>query len=108
SIDEFAEPVGLSGSVALLDSDLDRVIFLTSNSRSSLATSSFPVGLDVINMQASPDGERLFVLSRGVYPRTEKEDEYPQLILFSGGIEPVEEKRFAFDDPMQRLAVDPE
>jgi hypothetical protein len=108
SLTESATPVGLRASVALLDRALDRVVFITSESRTSLSTSSLPVGLDVINMQASPDGERLFVLSRGIQPRQETDDEYPQLRVFSGGSDPKQEKLFEFDDPMRKLAIDPQ
>src|SRR5690606_19909091 len=107
SLDD-AETVGLSGSVALMDRSLDRVIFLTSPGAQKLSATALPVGLDVINVEASPDGERLFVLSAGVQPRIEEGDEWPQLIVFSGGMEPSEEKRFQLDDPMQKLAIDPE
>lgn len=107
SVDE-AETVGLSGSVALMDRSLDRVIFLTSPAAQELSATALPVGLDVINVEASPDGERLFVLSAGVQPRVEEGDEWPQLIVFRGGMEPSEEKRFQLDDPMQKLAIDPE
>lgn len=103
-----AETVGLMGSVALMDSSMDRVLFLTSPGAQKLEAKPFPVGLDVLNVEASKDGERLFVLSGGVQPRLEEDDERPQLIVFRGGTEPSEEKRFELDDPMQKLAIDPE
>lgn len=106
-VDE-AQTVGLQGSVALMDSAMDRVLFLTSPSPQKLETKALPVGLDVLNIEASKDGERLFVLSAGVQPRLEDGDEKPQLIVFRGGTEPSEEKRFQLDDPMQKLAIDPE
>ncbi len=106
-VDE-AETVGLSGSVALMDRSLDRVIFLTSPGAQELTGTPFSVGLDVTKVEASPDGERLFVLSAGVQPRVDEDDEWPQLIVFEGGLEPAEEKRFQLDDPMKELAIDPE
>lgn len=103
-----AETVGLLGSVALMDSAMDRVLFLTSPQAQKLEAKAFPVGLDVLNVEASKDGELLFVLSAGVQPRLDEGDERPQLIVFRGGMEPAEEKRFQLDDPLQKLAIDPE
>jgi hypothetical protein len=103
-----AETVGLEGSVALMDRSLDRVLFLTSPGPQKLKSTALPVGLDVLSVEASRDGDRLFVLSAGVQPRVNSGDEWPQLIVFSGGTEPKEEKRFRLDDPMQKLAIDPE
>lgn len=105
---EDAETVGLQGSVALMDRSLDRVLFLTSPGPQKLESAAFPVGLDVLKVEASRDGDRLFVLSAGVQPRLDDGDEWPQLIVFSGGTKPKEEKRFRLDDPMQKLAIDPE
>lgn len=102
------QAVGLSGSVALLDEALDRVVFLTSGGPGKLETSAFPVGQNVTTVAASVDLNRYFVLSRGVFPRTEKTDEKPQLMVFNGGTKPALEKSFTLDDPMQQLAIDPE
>ncbi len=102
------QTVGLSGSVALMDSQLDRVLFLTSPGAKELESKALPVGLGVLSVESSPGGERLFVLSAGVQPRVEEDDERPQLIVFDGSTEPKEEKRFKLDDPMQKLAIDPE
>jgi hypothetical protein len=100
--------IGLSGSVALLDEPLDRVVFLTSSGPGKLETSAFPVGQNVTTVAASVDLSRYFVLSRGVFPRTQKDDEKPQLMVFNGGTKPVMDNSFTLDDPMRQLAIDPE
>ncbi len=101
--------VGLSGSVALHDRALDRVLFLTSKDSGSLESHAFSLGQNVTAMVASEDKQRLFVLSRGVFPRIHPEDEGPQLLVFDGGIEPkLAKEPFLLDDPMKKLAIDPE
>lgn len=103
------EPIGLSGSVALHDRALDRVLFLTSKESGSLESRAFPLGQNVTAMLASEDKKKLFVLSRGVFPRINAEDEGPQLLVFDGGIDPkLAKEPFLLDDPMKKLAVDPE
>lgn len=108
---ESTTPVGLSGSVALLDSPLDRMVFLTAKLEGDapgvVETVSFPVGQNVTTVKASADLSKLFVLSRGVFPRTEPDDELPQLIVFDGGTSPKQEESFVLDDPMEQLAIDP-
>lgn len=105
------EPVGLSGSVALLDEPLDRILFLTAakagEDPGEIEARAFEVGQNVTTVQPSADLSKLFVLSRGVFPRTDTDDEMPQLIVFDGSIEPGEEERFVLDDPMEQLAIDP-
>lgn len=101
-----ADPVGLSGSIALRDRGLERLVFLTSEKQGLMKTTEFPVGQGVTSVVASQDSERLFVLSRGVFPRIEEEDEGPKLVVFDGGTEPKVEHEFELDDPMKRLAID--
>lgn len=114
-----SHPVGLTGSVVLQDRTLDRVVFVTSpqdcrrdaeeDAGACLRSAAYPIGQNVTAVQASSDHERLFVLSRGEKPRTEPDDEPPQLMVFDGGAG-VEErllKRFELDDPMQQLSIDP-
>lgn len=102
------EVVGLSGSVALFDRNLDRLLFVTSNKSKALTTTAFPVGLNVTTMEPSFDRSQLFVLSEGEYPRTEDGDEEPRLMVFSGRTRPGLDDEIVLDDPMGELAVDPE
>ncbi len=101
------EVVGLTGSVALFDKSLDRLVFLTSPGKQELAFSHFPVGLNVTSIKPSADQSQLFVLSEGEYPRTQPDDEEPRLMVFDGGIEPALKDTILLDDPMGELAVDP-
>src|SRR5690606_13565518 len=66
---------------------------------------------NVQQLLPSPDLSRLLVLSSGVEPRLEPEDEGPQLLVLDAGPEAEGPdrvlKRFLLDDPMQNLALDP-
>ena len=103
-----AEPVGLSGSVAIYDAAFDRILFVTSEEPNSLSTVSLGVGLNVTNVQRSVDSSQLYVLSQGVQPRVEADDERPRLVVFNGGTSPSEYKTFELDNPMRELAIDPQ
>lgn len=99
---------GLQGSVAVLDSSLNRVLMLTSPRALQLSTTALPVGHDVVRFESSIDRRRLFVLSRGVTPRYTDADEEPQLRVFDGGMIPRELQRYALKDPYDDLDIDPE
>lgn len=99
--------VGLSGSVALRDGVLDRLLFLSSKQDLELSVQAFPVGKNIAVVQSSVDKTKLFVLSRGEYPRLNEKDEGPLLSVFDGGSKPKLLREFALDDPMTKLAVDP-
>src|SRR6187551_2008694 len=102
-----AEAVGLSGSVFLRDTALDRFLFLSSASGQELTIDTFPAGKNLSVVQASSDRSQLFVLSRGEFPRLKEDDEVPRLMVFDGGRKPQLSKTFNLDDPMTKLAVDP-
>lgn len=99
--------VGLSGSVAVLDSSLDRVVMLTARDNQGLVTSKLPVGKSPAVMQASPDGSSLFVLSDGIQPRRSPDDELPSLTLIDGGMTPTVKARWTLGAPARDIAVDP-
>lgn len=101
-----ANPVALSGSVALMDQPLERIIFLHSEKDRELSSTSFPLGANMTTAQASADASKLYVLSSGVFPRLASGDEGPMLQVFDGGTTPKIEHSFLLDDPMQRLALD--
>ncbi len=104
----LSDAVELSGSVVLQDKEMDRFLFLSSDSGLKLTTTALPVGQNISVVQPSADRSKLFVLSSGVFPRLNEEDEGPRLTVFDGGSEPKVEKIFELDDPMTRLAVDPQ
>jgi len=76
-----SDPVALDNAVAVVDKPLSRALIFTSSGALGLHTDVLPVGQSVTRVQASPDGKRLFVLSRGVSPRRHPEDERPRLTL---------------------------
>ena len=107
---EFQLPlqsVGLSGSVAVVDSTLDRVMMLTVPAGKGLSVDAIPVGKEVVAAQASEDRESLFVLSRGVQPRKKPDDEQPSLTVIGGGSNPQRIARYPLTDPLRGLAIDP-
>ena len=107
---EFAatQPVGLDDSVAVLDAPLNQVLLLSSPSELALKTQVIPVGRNVATMTASPDGQRLLVLSRGVQPRIHPEDEHPHLTVIdtAGGARVSGD--FELGDPLSGIVLDPE
>ena len=79
------QSVGLSGSVAVRDDGLDRILMLTSPSERRLATTGLAVGKNVVHWQVGPHRRRLYVLSEGVRPRLNPDDELPSLTIIDGG-----------------------
>jgi len=99
---------GLTGSVAVVDSALDRVLMLTASSDRSLRTTPLPVGKNIVATETSRDFASFFVLSRGVQPRRNPDDELPSLTVIDGGTEPKVSARYELTDPLQGIAVDPQ
>jgi hypothetical protein len=105
---DLTQPVGLTGSVAVLDPSLNRVMMLTSPRPLALESRQFGVGRNVVSVQTSADKSRLFVLSRGIVPRFKASDEGPKLVVLDGGASPSTLKTYEqFADPFDRLDVDP-
>lgn len=105
------EEVQLSGSVVVFDKSLSRFLFLTSPARGELEVETISAPENVLSWRASADLTRLFVLSGGVNPRLNAEDEGPQLLVYDGSADASEDrliKRFALDDRLQNLALDPQ
>lgn len=106
---ESSDPVALRGAVALRDAQLNRLLFLTANDKDGLHTEFVPAGQNISALEASADLNQLFVLARGVFPRRAAGDERPSLTVFDGRADAESGrliKRFALDDPMERLALD--
>jgi hypothetical protein len=100
---------GLSGSVAVLDPALHRLVMLTSPRGLELATSLLPVGINPSIVLSDERRERLFVLSNGVQPRRKTTDEWPSLSVVDGGTIPRLVARYDLEhtSPFTGLAVDP-
>jgi len=99
---------GLTGSVALLDANLNQVMMFTSPRALELTTTRLPVGKDVVQFKTSVGHDKLFVLSRGVTPRYKDTDERPQLLVFDGGTTPQQLQQVELQDPYNELEVDPQ
>lgn len=99
---------GLSGSVAVVDSALDRVLMLTASSDRSLRTTPLAVGKNIVATEVSRDSSSFFVLSRGVQPRRNPGDEFPSLTVIDGGTTPKITARYTLTDPLQGIAIDPQ
>lgn len=99
--------VGLSGSVAIIDPELNRALMLTATTDRRLGFTSLGVGKNPVTIQPSLDKNTLFVLSKGVQPRRNPEDERPSLTVIDGGIQPRVNARFSLTDPLTGLAIDP-
>jgi len=106
-VDVPVQTVGLKTSVAVVDPGLDRVLLLSAPSGRGLEASAAPVGKNVVSAQASPDLDSVFVLSRGVQPRRNPEDERPSLSVIDGASGRVS-ARYTLTDPLQGLALDPQ
>jgi hypothetical protein len=96
--------VGLSGSVAVVDARLHRLLMLTAPSQHALGTSLISVGKNPTLWVPSADRERLFVLSRG--DQSARDDIPPSLTVLDGGTEPAVCQRFELDKPYEQLTVD--
>jgi hypothetical protein len=100
------EAVGMDNAVVVMDSSLDRALVLTSPGALELKEDELTVGKDIVKAQASPDGKRLFVLSRGVWPRRNPGDEHPRLTLIETDPTPRVVKTYEFSDPLSGLVLD--
>jgi hypothetical protein len=105
------ESIGLSGSVAVRDDPLNRLVMLTSPSERELATTALAVGRNIVHWEAGPRRQRLYVLAAGVQPRLNPDDELPSLTIVDGGgpgVDPFVVARYMLDDPPDAIQVDPE
>jgi dipeptidyl aminopeptidase/acylaminoacyl peptidase len=103
-----ADTRGLKGSVALFDEPLNRVLMLTSPAAGRLDVKPLPIGQNVATVATSADLSRLFVLSNGAGDPSDRDSEGPRLLVIDGGSAPKIERTFELDDPLRKLAVDPE
>lgn len=102
------ESHGLKGSVALLDEPLNRVLMVTSPANHRLEVTALPIGQNVAAVATSSDLSRLFVLSNGAGDPKGEDFEGPRLSVIEGGAKPKLGPSYELDDPLKKLAVDPE
>jgi len=105
------QSIGLSGSVAVRDDPLNRIVMLTSPSERRLSTTALTVGRNIVHWEAGPRRQRLYVLAAGVQPRKNPDDELPSLTVVDGGglgVDPFVVARYTLDDPPDAIQVDPE
>lgn len=99
--------VGLTRSVAMLDTGLNQVMILSSPEPFGLHAEFLPVGKGAVTVKASPDRERLYVLSNGVQPRRNRSDELPRLTVIEQAPAPRVVKTYELEDPLAGLELDP-
>lgn len=102
------QAVGLNQAVAVIDSSLDRALLLSSPGLLELRTDVLPIGKNATTVRASPDGSRLFVLSKGVEKRRNQSDELPSLTLIDTNGTPRVVKKHTFGESVSGLVLDPE
>jgi hypothetical protein len=75
---------GLSQSLALLDPNAERVLFLSvPNDDLQLNSRSLPLGKNLADAQISNDFHHLYALTRGVVPRRRADDQPARLVRYS-------------------------
>jgi hypothetical protein len=102
------EPVGLDNAAVVVDPTLNRALVMTSPGGLELKLDALPVGQGVTKVKASPDCKRLFVLSRGVSPRRNPQDERPRLTVIDTDGGPKVARVYEFNDPLSGLELDPD
>jgi hypothetical protein len=98
---------GLANGVALLDNSDHRVVMLTALDNQELKTVAFPIGHNAVSTTASPDNNRLFVLSTGDWPPRTKKDENPSLTVIDASSFDTQSARYQMSAPLPKLAIDP-
>jgi hypothetical protein len=95
--------------VAVLDVNADRVLLLTPGADQSLATTTVPVGVNILNAVASADGKKLYVVSGGHRARIgdDQPNESPSITVIGPGAATARYVLSNLTDPLGGLAVDP-
>ncbi len=94
---------GLSESVVVVDDNAHRAVVLSALTDQGLGRSALPLGKGVLKAEASADGQRLFVLSRGDTTRKRESDEKPSLTVIENGAARI----FPLESPHSGLSIDP-
>lgn len=106
-----AQPLAfdLGGQVAIVDSPANRVVVLTAGADQSLTTTSIPVGANILNAVASPDGAHLYVVSAGHRARLgdSQPDQPPSVTVIDPGATSRRYDLANITEPLAGLAIDP-
>jgi hypothetical protein len=102
---------GLNGGVAIVDAPADRVVLLLPAAEQSLRIEHVAVGRHILNVQRSPQGNKLLVLSAGHRAALgdDEPDEKPSLTVIECG-DAVKTRRYeltTLTDPLGGIAIDP-
>jgi hypothetical protein len=111
TVDSAPPAFDLGNAVALVDAAADRVVLLTPGAEQALATTSIPVGRDILGAAVSADGGKLFVVSGGHRAAIgdDEPDQAPSLTVIAPGAG-ASAQRYDLQkgtDPMAGLAIDP-
>jgi hypothetical protein len=102
------QAVGLERALVIGDEALERVVVVTSSAEHELGRAALPVGKNRLLMTPGVGGDRLLVLSAGVQPRLDPDDELPSLsVIDTDGAARVS-ARYELPDPFSSLTLDPE
>lgn len=101
------ETLGLRHAVVLGDDPLDRVMVLKSDGVGDLQRKPLPVGQHRVKMLPDVSGEQVLVLSSGIVPRLEADDELPSLSLIDTRGTPSVAARYPLSAPFSNLTLDP-
>jgi hypothetical protein len=99
----------LGSAVALVDQGADRVVLLTVGADQALTTTAIPVGANILNAAASPDGTKLFVVSGGHRAGLgdDQPDEAPSVTVIAARAGAQRYDLENITDPLAGLAIDP-
>jgi len=100
--------IGLEHAVVLADEPLARVMVLTSDGPDQLTETPLSVGQNIVHMQPDVSGEELLVLSSGVQPRRQSDDELPSLSVIDTRGVPHVAARYELSDAFSAMTLDPE
>src|SRR5207244_4452586 len=97
----------LSGSLALVDTGADRVIFASPASEQKVDFSESAIDHGYAASRPTGDGGRLVVLTRGDVPRRRADDQGPSLSVIDQGASGPKAARYDLSDPLSGLEIDP-
>jgi hypothetical protein len=104
-IDAGDTGLGLERAVVLPDDPLSRVVVLTSSGPDELSTTVLPVGQNIVSLLPDVSGQRALVLSSGVQPRRNADDELPSLTLVDTSGEPEVTARWELSEPFANVTL---
>ena len=102
------DALGLRHALVLGDEPLQRVVVVQTDGVEGLRTHALPVGQHRVSMVPDVTGERVLVLSAGIQPRRQVDDELPSLTLIDTRNEPLVEARYELSAPFGSLTQDPQ